>query len=52
MAGESPNVKGMKTAMVIVAVKPGSAPNTIPISTPKKDDRYMTGLVKKCNPER
>jgi hypothetical protein len=42
----------MKTAIVIVAVKPGNAPKTIPINTPNAEEANIQGLVKNCNPSK
>jgi hypothetical protein len=46
MVGASPKVKGMKTAIVIVAVKPGRAPKIIPTRTPINDEKNIIGFAK------
>jgi hypothetical protein len=50
--GSIPKVKGINTAIVIVAVRPGNAPKTIPIRTPRKELKKRNGFVKKARPSR
>jgi len=42
--GWNPNDKGKKSAIPIAAVRPGVAPNIIPITTPKKSKVMVIGV--------
>jgi len=46
ITGPKPKVKGMNTAMVIVAVSTGRDPKMMPTNTPRKEERNIIGLVK------
>jgi hypothetical protein len=52
LTSESPYVSGSPRAIDIVAVNPGIAPNTIPMTTPEKMNAIVTGLSTDKNPPR
>jgi hypothetical protein len=47
-----PKVKEIKTAIVIVAVKPGKDPKIIPIKTPNQENKNIIGFVKNLSPSK